>query len=138
MLAPEAPIIVEYLPAPQGVQTEAPSIENLPAAQESHGIASCGENFPPVHFTQVEAAVALTTAEYMPGSQAVQDEAAFPENVPATQSKQLLAPGAPEYLPAVQLVHAPVTFHTTVKPVSVSVPSDTNHILRNCVLDVRT
>jgi hypothetical protein len=38
------------------------------------------------------------------------------EDLPATQSKQLLAPGAAEYLPAVQSVHAPTTVHSAEKP----------------------
>ena len=52
--------------------------------------------------------VALITAEYLPASQSVQEDAAWPEYLPATQDAHvvaLVAPVAAEYLPATQDVH---------------------------------
>jgi hypothetical protein len=70
MLSVEAAITTEYLPAPQGVQSEAPVAEYLPAAQLVHSETELApalfENFPARHWTQVEAAMAPTSLEYLP------------------------------------------------------------------------
>jgi hypothetical protein len=92
--------VFEYVPGPQGVQTEAPFTEYLPAAQESHLKAACSENFPARHWTQVEAAVAPTKAEDVPGPQGVQTEAPFTEYLPAAQESHLKA-ACSENFPAV-------------------------------------
>ena len=77
------------MPAVQSVQTGAPPTEDLPAAQLVHVVAACSEDFPARHGTQVEAAAASTTAEY----------------VPAAHSWQTVGAPPTEYLPAAQLAH---------------------------------
>jgi hypothetical protein len=128
--AAAASTAAEYVPGPQSVQTEAPSTEYLPAVQLVHSVTELApaffENFPPAHFTQVEAAVASATAEYVPGTQSVQTEAPPTEYVPAAQpvhmeaevaavvgkdfpaghGTQVEAPAPAEYVQAVQSAQA--------------------------------
>jgi hypothetical protein len=82
----------------------------------------------------VRLATAFTPA--VPGVQLVQAEAAFPENLPAMQSVQVLAPTESENLPAAQAVHLGATLHAAVKPSAVLILSEPNHILREPVVDL--
>ena len=58
------------------------------------------------------------------------------EYFPAAQSTQILAPGASEYLPAVQAVHAPTTLQCAEKPKYSIVSSDVKTTWRKPVVDV--
>ncbi len=85
------------------------------------------------------------TKPYLPAAQSkhvlATEAPVTAEYFPAAQSTQILAPGASEYLPAVQAVHAPTTLHAAVKPILyLSEPSfagsDVKVTLRKPVEDV--
>jgi hypothetical protein len=107
----ERPSVFEYVPGQQGVQTEAPFTEYLPAAQESHLKAACSENFPAVHNEQVAADADVDpVCPYAPAEHRVPEQVdaeVADEYMPAPQLMHVAATDAPnvvEYLQATQLV----------------------------------
>jgi hypothetical protein len=105
-----------YEPAAQLVQVETPATAYVPLGHREH--------------------VADDVSQNMGQSQLVQTEAAVPENLPAAQAEQVLAPTESENLPAAQAVHLGATLHSAVKPVSTQALLEPNTILREPVVDV--
>ena len=131
MPAVVAPVVVEYVPAPQSVHVTLPvTVLNFPATQAVHvppsgpvepaghanGTQSSsvslpiGEVNPAAHATQAVSAVAPVLVRYLPAPHATQAVSAVApvlvRYLPAMQSVQPSLPVPDLYLPASQALHA--------------------------------